>query len=117
MPDYRCPSCRGGFPAAAADDDVCPWCGETMDGSDDDSGSVVTPTARPIEPGGQRIRDDLKPGRDLEEMLEESDDYTPEFRRRPPVPFWDSGVRCNDPELYDHGLGASSRLGNVGESL
>lgn len=30
MPDFECPECGGGFPAAAHDN-ACPWCGEGMD--------------------------------------------------------------------------------------
>lgn len=30
MPDFECPECGGGFPAAAHDN-ACPWCGEAMD--------------------------------------------------------------------------------------
>jgi hypothetical protein len=32
MVDYDCPRCGGGFPAAAATDDECPWCGREMNG-------------------------------------------------------------------------------------
>lgn len=51
MTDYQCPSCSGGFPAAAATDDECPWCGEPIDGSDSDSSGVeFTPGVNRFEP-------------------------------------------------------------------
>lgn len=58
MTDYECPDCGGGFPAAAAIDDVCPWCGEAMDGADD---QPITPTARPVTtaPGSDLSASDL----------------------------------------------------------
>lgn len=41
MTDYKCPSCGGGFPAPALDDE-CPWCGKAMDGRESSSGVVPT---------------------------------------------------------------------------
>jgi len=51
MSDYTCPDCRGGFPASAADDGACPWCGEALDGERDES--PTPPAAFP--PDGRRV--------------------------------------------------------------
>jgi len=89
MPDYRCPACRGGFPAAAATDDACPWCGESMDSSDDDSDNGDHPFINPDPLPG------VSPPRQADDLLDRLAGAEPDIpSRRPLTPFWDSGLRC-----------------------
>jgi hypothetical protein len=51
MSEYTCPDCGGGFPATAANDDACPWCGEAMNGKSERRQlipeTIPTPQPRP----------------------------------------------------------------------
>ena len=83
MSEYTCPDCGGGFPATAADDDACPWCGEAMNGKSERRQlfpeTIPAPQPRPgIGP------DDDDDGIDL----------SPHFQ--PTTPHYDSGIRVRD---------------------
>jgi len=57
MTDYQCPSCSGGFPATAATDDECPWCGEAMDGDSDGALSHLPPQHNVFQQPIEQVRD------------------------------------------------------------
>lgn len=94
MPDFRCPSCRGGFPAVYAADDACPWCGEPMDGADD---APITPSATTTA-----AVDPIAP--DVGRPIRESDLLGDGFQSPE-----DADSPLDTPPLYDHGLGASTQ--------
>jgi len=98
MSDYTCPDCRGGFPASAADDGACPWCGAALDGERDDG--PTTPSAPPaFPPDGRRVVSPMLPTTATRDPHE-------------PTIINDDGTSFNPAELLDPDRPA--KVGGVG---